>query len=402
MRYNKMTVLIIASFLTLVPTVAGADDKLDIELMEYDPLPAEAGNYFDMWVKVENSNLDYPAENVTCRIEPDYPFSLDANQPVSALKGDSSDERSIGTLPQKDYKIFQYRLRAAEDAVNGWNSVKFWCQSEDRDIWVSKNLDIKVDEGVKLGVGGIDSDPLEMVSDTDDVRMTVEIENTGGKEARMVDASLELPEGFEPSHSYSLEDSVGRIEEGDMKESVFYLDVGEKVSSGEHKGLLTLEYQRDSETVSEEFEIPLKVQPSPDFSLETVKVTPEDLAQGDSAELRFDVVNNGEKADSTVVKVYKETSQPFDFDEKNDYIGELSEGESSEAVFSFSVDPDAELKKHLIDVEIRYVEGDDVKTYSETVPVEVVSKAESHIMEYGALGLLVLAAGYIGYRKFGN
>ena len=397
-----MTFLMIASFLTLVPTVAGADDKLDIELMEYDPLPAEAGEYFDMWVKVENSNMDYPAENVTCQIDPEYPFSLDANQPVSGLSGNSPEKRNIGTLPQKDYKIFQYRLRTAKDAVNGWNSVKFWCQSEDRDIWVSENLDIKVDEGVDLGIGGIDSDPLEMVADTEDVKVTVEIENTGGKEGRMVDASLDLPEGFKSSHSYSLRDNIGKIEDGDMKEAVFYLDVGEDVPSGVHTAVMTLEYERDSETISEEFEIPLKVQPSPDFSVENVKVSPEDLAQGDSAELRFDVVNGGEKADSTVVKVYKETSQPFDFDEKNDYIGELSEGESSEAVFSFSVDPDAELKKHLLDVEIRYVEGDDVKTYSETVPVEVVSRKDSNLMEYGAVGLLVLAAGYIGYRKFGG
>ena len=397
-----MTFLMIASFLTLVPTVAGADDKLDIELMEYDPLPAEAGEYFDMWVKVENSNMDYPAENVTCQIDPEYPFSLDDNQPVSGLSGNSPEKRNIGTLPQKDYKIFQYRLRTAKDAVNGWNSVKFWCQSEDRDIWVSENLDVKVDEGVDLGIGGIDSDPLEMVADTDDVKVTVEIENTGGKEGRMVDASLDLPEGFESSHSYSLKDSVGRIEEGDMTESVFYLDVGEDVPSGVHTGILTLDYERDSETISEEFEIPLKVQPSPDFSVENVKVSPENLAQGESAELRFDVVNGGEKADSTVVKVYKETSQPFDFDEKNDYIGELSEGDRSEAVFSFSVDPDAELKKHLLDVEIRYVEGDDVKTYSETVPVEVVSRKDSNLMEYSAVGLLVLAAGYIGYRKFGG
>lgn len=382
----KTAILILAFFSAtlFISQNVNASPQLTTEIMEYEPTPAQAGQYFDVWFKVENiaSDANDMAENVTCEIRPKYPFTIDDNQPLSSFRTEDKTKRNVGILEPQSQKTFQYRLRVDSDAVHGWNAIEFSCQSDDHDYWITDEHLIKVAEGVNLRVGKISSDPLELKRDTDEVKLNVQIENVGGADAKNVKAELELPEGFERSYSYSLDDNLGRIDEGNAQEAEFYVDVADDVQAGTHQANLDLEYvsDADSQTIEKTKDVDLNVIDDPDFEVKDVETRPEELRQGDDAELRFTITNHGEKAESTDVRIFKETTQPFSLTENYDYIGDIDTGEELEAVFDIDVEDDADLKNYHLSAEIRHVDGNDVKTTEKNIPVEVIHEARSDLI----------------------
>lgn len=382
---TKKYVFLLSVLLIITTTgiSSSSDVHLSMENMKYEPTPAEAGGYFDIWIKVENLATEKYAENVTCELITDYPFSLDDNQPYSNLLGEESRSRNIGILPPRDQIRLQYRIRVEQDAVDGWNTLRIRCKDEKGDLgWIYQDMAVNVDEGVNLNVGSMRTEPFDMKADTNDLKLEVTLENNGGTNANSVNAYLEVPDGFEQSQSYSLQDSVGRIEEGDAKTAVFYLDVDEGVDSGLHKANLSVEYHSNNNDVVEDYEIDLDVRPTPNFEVRDIGVTPENLGQGDEdVELRFKVKNHGDDAESVSARMFTDSDQDIDFEENYDYVGNLDSNETGEAVFKFDVEEDADIKDYILDLEIRYVDGNDVKIDSESVRISVEEERRIMINE---------------------
>jgi hypothetical protein len=124
-----------------------------------------------------------------------------------------------------------------------------------------------------------------------------------------------------------------------------------------------------------------------------VIVNPSDVSQGSSGEVRITILNEGEdEAESVSVKIFKDSSQPFEFTEIYDFIGNLAPNGSGDAVFQFTVDPDAVIKDYLIDIEIRYVEKSSVETVKDTITIPVNVQAAN----YSLIIIVILIAAAIG------
>ncbi|MHA1829784.1 MAG: COG1361 S-layer family protein [Candidatus Heimdallarchaeaceae archaeon] len=370
--------------------------NLQIQELKYEPYPAEAGKYMDLWIKVENYGLK-EAKNVTCILQAEYPFSLDPNEKA---------ERNIGRLPALEEVIFQYKIRIASDAVEGWNEMKLKCSSESKHTWITRKFEVKVkSELPEFAIGKVTSDPLELTPDMDDVKLTVELQNVGKGDAKLVSVELDLPQGFVPSESYSDTANLGTIEKDSSKEANFYIDIDEGVESGRHEANLVVRYKTGFREgyKTKTLTLELNVKATPIFKIEETTVNlpsgtggmitgyavkgmdvilkPSILAQGDKAELRIKLMNDGEEeAESTSVRIFKQSDQPFDFEENYDYIGNLKPNQTAEAIFKFTVDDDADLKKYLLDLEIRYIEGNDVKIVEKTIPIEVSKEKQSYTL----------------------
>jgi hypothetical protein len=75
------------------------------------------------------------------------------------------------------------------------------------------------------------------------------------------------------------------------------------------------------------------------------------------------------------LRVFKDASQPFEFNEKSDFVGKLEPGESGDAILRFTVDEKAPEKKYLLDVELRGIdEKNNVVIFSRTVALAVNPK----------------------------
>jgi len=211
-----------------------------------------------------------------------------------------------------------------------------------------------------------------MTADMNDAKLTVEIQNVGETDARLITAQLNLPAGFTPSESYSDRVNLGTIENGSSKDAVFYLDVAENVTPGVHNASITIQYGLNGQYVSKELPLELYIKDSSLFTIEQVQTTPSPLAVGAKAEVKITLRNVGsEAAESVSLRLYKKSDQPFDVTNNYDYIGNLQPHESSVAIFEMNVDDAANIKDYLLDVEFRYVNGDEVNLVTKTISVEV-------------------------------
>jgi hypothetical protein len=130
------------------------------------------------------------------------------------------------------------------------------------------------------------------------------------------------------------------------------------------------------------------------------EVSPSMLAQGGSGELRVTVRNAGdEEAESVSVKVFKDSSHPFEFDEIYDFVGDLGPNETGDAVFRFTIDGNAVLKKHLVGIEMRYVDGTVVETESATIPIDVTTAGTDLRPAIAVMFIVIVAAATLVWKK---
>ena len=371
---------------------------LQIQELKYNPYPAEAGKYMDLWVKIENTGTE-EAKDVTCILLPEYPFSLDPNENAT---------RHIGKFPGTKEMILQYKLRVDSNAVEGWNEMKIKCQTENSDTWIIHEFDIYVESKIpEFAIGSIVSEPTKLFPDSEENKLSVEIQNIGTGDAELITSELILPKGITPSESYSNIANLGTIKEGESKIAEYYIDVDKSTVPGNYKAKLIIKYKdfnnNRKEYKNQTLDVDIAVKPLPLFEIENVATNPSKISQGDAATLRLTIKNVGfEEAETVSVKIYKQSDQPFDFDEKYDYIGNLKPNQTGEAVFRFDVDDNANLKTYPLKAEVRYLIDDDVKIIEKQIPIKVeMKKKDSKLFFLGTLfiAFVILAGVYYGRKK---
>lgn len=377
------------------PITGGTGSKIQMNFMYQDPDPAEAGKYIDLRWQVVNT-LGGTTQNLRFRLEAGYPFLFEA--------GDEQDKylgTSAGTNDDKIYYVLHYRLKVADSALKGtYNVTLGWTAGEG---WTTKDFPIYIDpKKSDFIVGALVTSPEKLIADTDEAKLSVNIDNIGKGKAENVKVKLLLPAGFKPTYSYSDEDSLGIIDKGSSKKATFYVDIDENVTEGEYGAKLNITYRDENDennqyrTSTLDLKIPIK--PAPYLVIESVASAPEKIVPGGKADILIKVRNTGnEKAQSVSLRVFKDSSQPFEFSEKSDFVGKLEPGESGEAVIRLEVDGVAAAKKYLLDVELRGIDQkENVVVFRRTVPLAVAAESGSPLESMGLLLGAVAVLGSIG------
>ena len=402
-RLLQVSIVILIAMLGLIKisnaySYVSGSAILQIQELKYNPYPAEAGKYMDLWIKIENIATE-EANDVTCVLLPEYPFSIDPNEDAT---------RQIGRLPGIEYAILQYKLRVDSSAVEGWNEMKIKCQTENSDSWIIHDFDIYVESKIpEFAIGSVTSEPTKLFPDSEENKLSIGIQNIGTGDAELVSSELVLPRGIIPSDSYSNIANIGTIEEGESKTAEYYIDIDKNTTPGDYIAKLIVRYRNMNNNMkvykNQTLDVDIVVKPLPLFDIEDADTNPDKLSQGDKVTLKLTIKNTGfEEAKSVSVKIYKQSDQPFDFDEKYDYIGNLKPNQTGEAVFRFNVDNNANVKTYLLKAEIRYLIDDDVKIVEKQIPVRIeMERGDSKLFFLGILSIvfMVLAGAYYGWRK---
>ena len=365
---------------------------LEITLLNQDPDPAKQGEYLDVrWkvVKTGNANMD----DLRFLLDIDYPFSLDAGETLEKGIGDW-----IGKSDDKEYYTLHYKLRVDDDALEDSYTVKLKWKSSKSDAWIEEEYTLRVGDKTEpeFVLGTLETSPTKLLADTDENQLKVTLENIGDENAEVVSMDLELPEGFTATYGYSTRANLGSIAAGSNAEGTFYVNLDEAVMEGEYEGKVIVKYKEadddDNEYKSVELPLSIPVNGKPMYTIDSIKTTPEVIRAGDDVTLLLTISNSGTKeADSVSVRAFKESSQPFDFDEKSDFIGKLNPGESGEAVLKLTVDSDANAKTYLLDLEVRGIYNDEVITENEVIPIKI-ENGESHSLLSDMLGYIIIIA----------
>ena len=384
------------------PPTGAQGSRIQANFMSQDPDPADAGNDLDLRWQIYNS-LSSPTDNLKFHLDAGYPFLFEA--------GDSPDKNlgpSAGTSDNQIFYVLHYKLRVADNAIKGtYNVTLNW----DTGIgYTNKEFPIYVDpKKADFVVGALVTSPEKLIADTKEAKLSVDINNIGKGNAENVKIKLLLPEGFNSSYSYSDEDSLGIIPKDGSKTATFYADVDENINEGNYLAKLNITYKDENDesatyrTKTLELDIPIK--PAPHLIVESVTTTPINLTAGSTAEFHITIMNTGnKKAESVSMRVFKDASQPFEFNDKSDFVGKLEPGESGEAVLGFTVDAKAAAKKYLLDVELRGIDdSNNVVIFRRTVPLTVTPAAKgSPLSSVGLLAGFVVVIGAVYYFKNGR
>jgi hypothetical protein len=373
--------------------------RIQAYFMSQDPDPADAGKDIDIRWQVFNT-VPGTIDSLKFHLDAGYPFLFEAGDAPDIDLGPST-----GTNDNKVFYVLHYKLRVADNAVKGtYNVTLNWNSGEG---WVKKDFPINIDpKRADFVVGALVTSPEKLIADVKEAKLSVNIDNIGKGNAENVKVKLLLPEGFTPTFSYSDENSMGIIQKGGTSKADFFVDINEKIKEGEYIGKLEITYKDENDanntyrTKTLDLAIPIK--PAPDLIVESVSTTPVSLSAGSKAELRIKVKNAGnEKAESVSLRIFKDASQPFEFNEKSDFVGKLEPQDSGDAVLKMTVDANAVSKKYLLDVELRGIdEKNNVVIFRRTIPI-TVDPAAKGAPDVGVFGTLmsIFAAAALFYVK---
>ena len=233
-------------------------------------------------------------------------------------------------------------------------------------------------EGIVLGIANIVTNPSAIRPGDDFVEITTYIENSGSKSAKSIEAKLSIPDGLEHSYSDNNRKWIGSLSSNESKQLSFFINIDENADSEQYALDLDLNYEDlDNNDYIKKLSFPLLIKERPNIEVVDVKG---DGKAGSKITLEVTLKNIGtEDAEAVDARVIKQSSQPFSFDLRSNYVGELKVGETGKAVFTINIDKEAEQKEHSLKLLIR-AKGDsdkgnnDIYTFNRRAIVNVDGK----------------------------
>jgi hypothetical protein len=290
-RSTCLTLLCLALLFALfsIPACAADGADLKISVLKYEPAPAEIGEYVSVWVKLEN--LGYAkAEDVSIRMVPEYPFTLDSQN--NAIQ-------KIGILSPDNAAVHEYRLFVDRSANVGISTFEVWYQEDSSDTWFKKEFEMRVgsDTFDSRGTIQLESSSVEpeVFMPGDEGTITFSLKNSATEysitldgeqydtNARIQSASLDGVDGVKvTTESYY---GNGVIGPGETLALTYNIVVDEDMPDGTY--YLGMSIVGSSHVYNNNWRIPLKVDSS------SVRVIPSKplLLENGKGTLEFDVAN---------------------------------------------------------------------------------------------------------------
>jgi hypothetical protein len=376
MEEKKMRILILLGIiLSMFAIFAAAQTQpafgtLQVTLLNQDPDPAEPGKYVELRFRVTKQGSD-PLTDVAFTLEPVHPLYFDDSDTAVKTLG------FVGGLVEEEYYTLYYKLRVADEAIKGAYEITLMARTGSG-AELEYKFDIRVDDPTRpeFVIGSIVTNPAKLWADTDEAELSVQLENVGDMDAENVFAIMELPTGFSPTYSYSDRVTVGTVGAGTGQPAKFYVDINESVAGGEYPADMIVRYKEPDENSYKTVRVPFTLQVKNRPQFEIVSSSPLSAKPGDDIELRIQIRNiGGDEAESVSLRAFKDASQPFDFEDKSDFIGKLAPGETGDAVLKVTVDKDAAQKNYVLDIEVRSVYKGEVLVQEKSINLEVADSA---------------------------
>ncbi|MFH1722228.1 MAG: hypothetical protein ABH950_06465 [Candidatus Altiarchaeota archaeon] len=235
----------------------------------------------------------------------------------------------------------------------------------------------------KLAITNFQSDPAEIHSDDTDVEFSGNVENQGTEAVKNVKVTFVPDYPFKNARSFVQTKEAGTIAGGASTAFTFYADVEEDIEPQATNVSFLLDYEVNSQPFHDTVSYVVDILENPKFGL---GIETEATAPGGTGSAKVTVSNSGALCDSVTLIVLEKSDQPFSFDEKSAYIGDLDRGESGVATITFDVDDNVPAQPHLVPVQVRCTKDNDVLIYDKTVKLEVGEAAAG-----GSYGSLIFA-----------
>lgn len=226
--------------------------EFQVLVMKYGPFPVNPGDFFDLWIKVENIGQK-DALDSKFELDLDYPFSSTGNLVreygrvsgrMTAFASEEDEETQI---------VLKYRLKAADNAPEGENEIKF--KSSAKGLKGGQLI-----TKLQIEVGKTKTDFDVVMQDSTQQGTSLAIANIGENPAIAVTVRINEQKGFTvrgPQASI-----IGNLDKGDFTTVTFQLTAERNVK----ELLVQIEYT-DIAGVRNSIEkkVPVDIQPAGQF-----------------------------------------------------------------------------------------------------------------------------------------
>ncbi len=378
--------MVLLSTSSIMPVSADSAATMKVDIIDYDPFPAQIGEYVDVRVKIENIGYGR-ADAVSLRMEPEYPFTLDS--------GDNAVE-FIGILSPDDAAVHEYRLYTDENAKVGTGSVDVYYQVHEGGSWYRSTFDLNVGSSTFDSKGTIEltdviSDPVVfMPGDSGTVSFT--LTNTATQNtmtidgvdydtnARVQSAVLEGEKGIDVTSDTYV--GSGVIGPGDSITLIYNVEVEEDAGDGTY--YLDLSMMGNSHTYNNNWRIPVKVDSA---SVKVIPSKPMEIINGEGT-LEFDVANTHPNPISSVS--VKLSADGVKFSPEEYFVGSMEPDE----LFTIEIDAKTKSEDTSIPVTITVEHRNGMNEHSSKVAVrelELVTEDEGGNGDLAVIGAAAVA-----------
>ncbi|VVB77677.1 Uncharacterised protein [uncultured archaeon] len=198
------------------PTLSSNNQNLVIQVLKYEPYPVNAGDWFDLWLEVQNIGSG-DAKNVRFQLSPDYPFSstdsLVNEYPV--IYGATS--ANLVKMPvDASTVILKYRVKVADNAPYGTSNLKLIVSVNNKDPSVQS-----VQYILPIEIGKTKTDFDVVMQDSTSQGTSFAIANIGENSATAVSVKIKKDELVKTTGS---EGSIlGNLAQGDFTTVTFQI-----------------------------------------------------------------------------------------------------------------------------------------------------------------------------------
>ncbi len=179
-----------------------------ISVIKYEPYPVNAGDWFDLWIKVQNMGLN-DARDARFELRMDYPFSSNDSlvRDYGLINGINSAYKLDATKDATQV-VLKYRVRVADNAPEGESKLRFITNSN------SESADTAAGYDIPIEIAKTKTDFNVKLRDITPQEISLVLTNTGDKTAKAIVFEVE------PGNVNFLKEaeplSLGDLNQGDL------------------------------------------------------------------------------------------------------------------------------------------------------------------------------------------
>ncbi|AIF69963.1 hypothetical protein PAP_07870 [Palaeococcus pacificus DY20341] len=322
------------------------------------------------------------------------------------------NSKYVSEIQPNQEVTLEFHVKANEKLENGVYPVRlgisYLSSPNDEKVSDERLVGVEIIGKEELIISKVSTSPSRVLAGTNNVEISLEVENIGSGSARYVLLKPEPNDPFELSETSEQVINLGTLSQGDSAKAVFRVNVKDSISGGTYEIPVKISYK---DALGEKQEITLKVpiivNEKPKVEVESIKFDKKPL-QGEDVKIYIKIKNiGGEQAENVIIEGVVKANQPFTLTKRTDYVGTLDPGKDGEGVLELSINRDAIPKEYTIQVRIRAVgdkeSGDDnVYIFEDSikVPIEENIKQKTELKTMGAVvGILALLAVIVTYLR---
>src|SRR3990167_3151290 len=397
MKNSIIKMFIVSVLIVLYSNIVYAEVQFDS--VSFDPAIIAAGDEVDVTINFHDEAFygtiaQYKGTVLKVFFEP-----ADTISEKYLLIIDATGSPNVGHLFAQGVWKKTFRIKVSNDAptVKYKLRVKFQYFVDNKPIEVAKVQDFFIDvkkEGIILGIANIVTVPSAVRPGDNYVELDTYVENSGNKNAKSIEATLSLPEKLKHSYTNNNRLWIGKLAANESKKATFFINVEEDAKPAKYNLDLEFNYMDlDNYKYTKKVTIPFLVKEKPVIDVVDVKGNGK---AGSAINLEVYLKNTGtEDAEAVDARLITQSSQPFSFDSRSNYIGELKPGETGKAVFKVKIDKDAEFKEHFLKMLIR-AKGDSDKgdeniyTFNRRAVIQVEGKTPNRLIGVGIIAVAIV------------